>query len=126
MDEKSERKTKQKEVVLNYLKSLKTHPTAEKVFQEAKKQLPKISLGTVYRILNHLHKKGEIAELIGAKSHWDADTTPHSHFVCQKCKRIIDMPEKFPALEKNKHTKVGTVKNYQIYFYGICKKCRKK
>jgi len=57
-------------------------------------------------------------------SHFDGDLTPHSHFVCQKCKKIFDVFEEIPEL-KNKKLKVGEIKDYQIIFYGLCQKCKK-
>ncbi len=121
---KKERITNQKKIILDYLKSTKNHPSAEKVYKEVKKKLPRISLGTVYRILKNLKEKGEILEISIEVSHFDGDISPHGHFICQKCKKIYDVEEKYPVL-KQKKLKVGEIKNYQIYFYGICKKCKK-
>src|SRR3989344_3001733 len=53
-----ERLTCQKKIILDYLKSVQSHPSAEIIFKEAKKKLPQISLGTVYRNLNTLKQKG--------------------------------------------------------------------
>jgi len=122
---KKERLTNQKKVILEYLKSTKSHPCAREVYFEVKKKLPQISLGTVYRILNQLKEKREIKEILTEVSHFDGNLTPHSHFVCQKCKKIFDLFEEIPEF-KNKRLKVGKINNYQIIFYGICNKCRAK
>ena len=121
---KKERLTNQKKAILDYLKSVKTHPTAEEIYQKVKKKLPRISRGTVYRILNNLKKKNQIQEIITEVSHFDADISSHTHFICQECGKIIDLFDKMPNL-KNKKIKVGKIKNYQIIFYGVCKKCKK-
>ncbi len=121
---KKERLTNQKKVILEYLKSVKTHPSAKEVYSEVKKKLPQISLGTVHRILNQLKEKGEVQKILTEVSHFDGDTSYHIHFICQKCKKIFDIFKKLPIL-KTKKTKVGEVKSYQIIFYGICKKCKK-
>jgi Fe2+ or Zn2+ uptake regulation protein len=121
---KKERLTNQKRVILEYLKSTKSHPCAKEVYLEVKKKLPQISLGTVYRILNQLKEKGEVREILTEVSHFDGDLTPHSHFVCQKCKKIFDVFKEIPEL-KNKKLKVGKIKDYQVIFYGFCKKCKK-
>jgi len=121
---KKERLTNQKRVILEYLKSTKSHPSAKEVYLEVKEKLPQISLGTVYRILNQLKEKEEVKEILTEVSHFDGDLTPHSHFVCQKCKKIFDVFEELPEL-RNKKLKVGEIKDYQIIFYGICKKCKK-
>ncbi len=122
---KKERLTNQKRIILDYLKSTKCHPCAEEVYFFVQKKLPQISQGTVYRILNNLKEKGEILEILsGGKSRYDGDTSLHGHFFCQKCGRVFDVFEKCKIL-RCKKLKVGIVKNYQIYFYGICNKCKK-
>lgn len=121
----SERITSQKKIILDYLKKITTHPSAEEVHLVVRKKLPRISLGTVYRVLKNLKEKGEIREVPYGVSHYDGNISPHSHFICEKCQKIFDIFEEYNVL-KQKRTKVGKIKNYQVFFYGICKKCRKK
>lgn len=117
-----ERTTCQKKIISEYLKSVKTHPSAERIFKEVKKKLPQISLATVYRNLKTLKEKGEIQEILTETGRWDGDISKHSHFICQKCGKIFDVFENIGCLNFKK-IKVGKIKNYQIYFYGDCKSC---
>ncbi len=122
-----ERLTNQKKITLDYLHSVKTHPSAEKVFQEVRKKLPQISQATVYRILNNLKDKKEV-QVIPAKgiSRFDGDTSSHAHFICQKCDKvydIFDICNECNILNKKK-TKVGRINNFKVYFHGICKCCK--
>ena len=123
-----ERLTSQKQIILDYLMSVKVHPPAEKVFQEVKKKLPRISQGTVYRILNNFTDKGKIQAIgAGGISHFDGDTSPHAHFICQSCSKVFDV---FDVCSKcktllNKKIKVGKINHFKIYFYGKCKNCKK-
>lgn len=119
-----ERITNQKKIILDYLKSVKTHPSAEAVYLAVKKKLPQISLGTVYRILNTLKEKGEIIEIPSEVTHYDGNISSHIHFICERCTNIFDIYDKCQFL-KRKKTKVGKIKNYQVYLYGECKKCKK-
>jgi len=119
---KQERVTSQKKIILDFLKSVKTHPSTEEVYLAVKKKLPRISLGTVYRNLKDLKEKGEIQEVFSGVSHYDGDMSPHAHFICEKCDKIFDIFEKIDVPKK---TKVGKIKNYQVYYYGFCKKCKK-
>ena len=57
------RKTKQRELILKTLRSTDTHPTADWIYEQVKKEMPNISLGTVYRNLGILKESGEILEL---------------------------------------------------------------
>jgi len=123
---KQERMTAQKSFVFNYLMSVKTHPTAEKVYKEVKKKLPNISQGTVYRVLNNFKDKGKI-QAIDTKDnvHFDADISDHAHFICEKCGKVFDVYDECShcGILKNRRTKVGKINKYQIKFYGKCKKC---
>ena len=59
------RNTKQKELILNIINHSNTHPTAFEVYEEAKKELHNISLGTVYRNLNVLLENKKIIQIKG-------------------------------------------------------------
>ncbi len=124
----TERLTSQKQFILDYLKSVKTHPSADKVYSAVRKKLPRISRGTVYRVLDNFKDKGKV-QAIPAKgvSHFDGDTSSHAHFICQKCNRIYDIFDVCSkcSILRNKRLKVGRINHYKIYFYGICKNCSK-
>lgn len=125
---KIERITCQKKMILDYLKSVTSHPSAEEVYLAIRKRLSRISRGTVYRILNNLKKKGEIREIPYGVAHYDGDTSSHAHFVCQRCNKIFDIFDicRECKIVKRKKVKVGKIKNYNIYFYGICKNCQRR
>ena len=55
--------SKQRELIYDFLKERKDHPTADVVYQGVKNHLPNISLGTVYRNLMLLSELGEIQKL---------------------------------------------------------------
>src|SRR3989344_7058773 len=113
--------TAQKQFIFDYLMGVKTHPTAEIVYNEVKKKLPNISQGTVYRVLNNFKEKGEI-QTIETKDnlHFDADISDHAHFICESCGRAYDIIDECAhcGILKNKKTKVGKINKYKINFYG--------
>ena len=78
--------SKQRDSILEFLAARKDHPTADVVYMNVREQLPNISLGTVYRNLTLLSDLGEILRLrVGdGTDHFDADTSPHNHFVCKE------------------------------------------
>ena len=115
--------------ILDYLQGVTNHPTAEEVYNKVRKNLPRISRGTVYRILNNLKKNGDIQEISTKDiTFFDGDTSDHSHFICQGCGAIFDVFDECSKCEiiRNKRIKVGKINSYRIYFYGICKNCKKK
>lgn len=122
-----ERMTAQKSFIFDYLKSVKSHPTAEVVYKEVRKKLPNISQGTVYRVLENFKNKGQI-QAIETKNavHFDAFMEDHAHFICEKCENVIDVIDECAkcGILKNKKTKVGKIKSYKINFYGICRSCK--
>ncbi len=85
--------SRQREMIKEFLMTRKDHPTADIVYMNVRRQNPNISLGTVYRNLTLLADIGEIARLrVGdGVDHFDADTSPHYHFVCTECGAVIDL-----------------------------------
>ena len=123
-----ERITSQRETILDYLKGVDNHPSAETIYDEVSKKLPRISRGTVYRNLKNLKRKGEIQEISAGIAYFDGDISSHAHFICQKCNKIFDIFDicKECGVLKRKKTKVGKINNYQISFYGYCQKCNNR
>lgn len=126
---KTGRLTNQKKIVLDYLMGVKCHPTAEEVYTAVQKKLPRISVGTVYRILRDLDEKNCAQTILSKKAaHFDGNASPHTHFVCTECDRVFDIEDECCecGILQKKKTKVGKIKNYKIIFYGICKQCERK
>lgn len=90
----SYRNTKQRELILEELRRLKSHPTATALYDGVRRRLPSISLGTVYRNLEQMAQAGVIrkVELPGAPARYDATTDPHDHIRCISCGRVDDLP----------------------------------
>lgn len=122
-----ERLTNQKQIILDYLRSTKSHPNAEDVFLKVRKRLPHISLGTVYRNLNQFVRKNTIRELSGETKRFDADISLHHHFVCKKCHRVIDLSDIVISKKylKEKFKEIGEVTDYELFVYGVCEECKK-
>ncbi len=118
--------SRQRECILNCLKSTKLHPTAEEIHQELKSQIPNLSLATVYRNCNKLADAGEILSLsVGGKTHFDADISDHQHFVCNKCGRVYDVYFTLPQGMVDENLPEGfTHQNHKLYFFGLCKNCK--
>ncbi|MFT4304643.1 MAG: Fur family transcriptional regulator [Candidatus Woesearchaeota archaeon] len=86
------RLTIQKIKILDYLKKVKSHPNAEEVYNNVKKELPTITLATVYRNLNLLAEEGIIQRLeINHEYRYDAHCDNHQHFICTKSGKVFDI-----------------------------------
>lgn len=118
--------TNQRLKIIEHLKSVHTHPTAEMVYKEVKKELPAITLATVYRNLNLLTEQHKILRLeINSEYRFDGDITCHQHCFCDKCKNFSDLFQE--EISKYALNKIKTNKfkadSVNILFNGICKNC---
>ena len=123
--EEEMRHSHQRDAILEAVKAVKTHPTADAIYDAVRKTDPTISLGTVYRNLNQLVALGYITPLYTGddKVHYDGDTSSHRHFVCRGCRRIIDIfiqPE-IPREIVNDMKLV--VEDEKTVYYGRCREC---
>jgi len=123
------RRTKQKEAILKVLRSINSHPTVDWIYNEVRKEIPDISLGTVYRNLKLLRESGEILEidLSGAFSRFDGNPDNHYHFRCEKCGRVFDVDEPVnKELDERVAQKTGfKILHHRLEFRGLCKECQK-
>jgi Fe2+ or Zn2+ uptake regulation protein len=123
------RNTRQRAIILEELKKLKTHPSAEALLEIVKKRLPNISFATVYRNLNLLRLEGKILQLSCGKdrSRYDGDTRDHSHFICIACEGIFDIFELLGVGLDDEISKKYDfdVSHHSINFYGYCANCKK-
>lgn len=124
---KARRSTRQRETILRVLRSTKSHPTADWIYDQTRKYIPNISLGTVYRNLNVLREMGEIMELnYGPElSRYDGNPVNHYHFFCQSCGRVFDLelPVQTGLEEMVKRESGHQVHGHRLEFYGICRDC---
>jgi len=122
------RETKQREAILRVLRNTRSHPTADQIYDEVRREIPNISKGTVYRNLQVLQEDGVISELNlnGTLSRYEAKRESHYHFRCEKCGRIFDLDDPVDkGLDERVSKKTGfTVSHHQTEFHGLCKDCQ--
>ena len=120
--------SKQREMIYMFLKTRKDHPTAHVVYENVRMERPNISLGTVYRNLTLLADMGQIQRLrVGdGTDHFDADITPHYHFICSKCGAVIDLEMESieDILDTARANFDGTIEGHVTYFHGLCRNCK--
>lgn len=119
-----------REAIYQTLASTKAHPTAEWVYEQLKPKIPDLSLGTVYRNISVFREMG-LAKSVGVvngQERFDTDMSKHSHFVCSKCFKIMDVPKGKNFVDSNIYEYVEReckvkIENHSIMFYGICRDC---
>ena len=120
--------SRQREMIKDFLMTRKDHPTADLVYSNIRQECPNISLGTVYRNLTLLADLGEIQRLrVGdGIDHFDADTSPHYHFICSDCGAVIDleMGSIDNIMDVAGKNFAGNIQGHFTYFYGKCPGCK--
>lgn len=122
------RASEQRTVIREELCKVRTHPTANDIYQLVRKRMPRISLGTVYRNLEMLSQAGIIKKLetAGTERRYDGVTENHYHIRCIECGRLEDIAS---APLESINDAVREVSDYQILwhnimFVGICPRCK--
>jgi Fur family ferric uptake transcriptional regulator len=118
-------------VIIEELMKLRTHPSADELYERVRRRLPRVSMGTVYRNLETLSREGMIRrlELGGSLRRFDGDMNEHHHIRCIRCGRINDLPGGSEPTKYDKDIVKGTgyrVLEKLVEFVGICPACRKK
>lgn len=123
------RNTRQRELVMDAVRSLANHPTANEVFEYVHVRDEHVSMGTVYRNLNLLAESGDILSVQApGGSHYDFRNTKHAHVVCVSCGRMDDaMFEYDDAADKRAADESGyEIVGHCLVFEGICPECQAK
>lgn len=104
------------------------HPSAEKLFQAARKIFPNISFDTVNRTLLTFSRIGivKVVEGYGHPRRFDPNLRTHHHFRCVSCNHIADIYDpvydclKVPVDLKNR----CRILSKKVVLEGICAKCQ--
>ena len=124
------RMTNQRQVILEEIQKVNTHPTADEVYEMVRRRLPRISLGTVYRNLEILSTRGLIQKVgpLSSQMRFDGITKNHYHLRCIYCGKVEDAPiETVDKLENAIREKSDySIIGHKLEFIGICPECRRK
>ncbi len=121
-----ERKSRQRDAILNELCSRCDHPTAKELYASVRKSIPNLSLGTLYRNLSQLEENGMVLRIPdGLIDRFDGNVSPHAHFKCCSCGKIYDlMSFKNDSLTFSDEI-ISEVISYSLIAFGKCKDCNK-
>jgi Fur family transcriptional regulator, peroxide stress response regulator len=113
--------------ILEYLDTHRNHPTVDDIFNALIDEIPTLSRTTVYNTMKKFMEHNLIDELhvFSNESRFDLSYTPHAHYKCEECGKIIDLsntflPDGLDRIEGNK------VRKHYTYFLGVCKDCEKE
>lgn len=127
MPQPQTRMTRQRMIILEELRKVTTHPTADELYSMVRARMPHISLGTVYRNLDLLAASHEVLKLesAGSMRRFDGNVMPHRHVRCVRCGRVGDVHDAAGSEPEVASISVDgfTVTSARIEYDGICHEC---
>jgi Fur family transcriptional regulator, peroxide stress response regulator len=124
------RLTHQRIEVVREIAATDEHPDVERIFRRVRTRVPTISLDTVYRTIATLVELGYVTRtmLTPGPARYDANLTPHHHFVCTRCGAARDVADPsldavtVPAGAKG----LGRVETVEVQLRGVCADCERR
>ena len=124
------RSTGQRKAILKILMNTRSHPTADDLYDEVRKEIPNISKGTIYRNLKILQEMGKVRELNldSTKSRFELAIAAHYHLRCENCSRVLDLDVPIlTELDRDVARKTGLrISHHQLEFRGLCHDCQSR
>ena len=122
------RNTVQRQIVFDAVNALRTHPTAEEIYERIHRSAPTVGKATVYRNLAVLAASGRIrhVEVPNSADIYDFNTADHDHVQCISCRRVFDAD--FPA-EPCPPIPAGSgfrILSRSVLYTGLCPDCLKR
>lgn len=119
--------THQRQKIYEALVSRPGHYSPEEIYEQVKQDLPSISLATVYKNLKTFLQAGMLREVSPHHGSWrvDANTHPHHHLVCTRCRSIEDLDFDLlrPVKLRGRLPAGFRVEKFNVEVQGICRAC---
>ena len=121
--ERGLKNTPQRQVIFAHLHGHSGHPTAESVYVAIARDMPSISLRTVYQTLNDLVSMGELTsvDLEGGAVRFDPNMADHHHALCRRCGSLADVELDLSSLSLQLHGFYPD--SMQVVVHGHCAPC---
>lgn len=120
------RTTKYSTEILEIVEYLR-HATNAEIIDKLRLHYPTVSATTVHRVTVRLQSQGLFASAPPDRNgsmRYDANTTPHDHFICGICGGIRDLNVAESFIPKISNELGGCSISGRLVIYGECDKCR--
>ncbi len=120
--------TPQRLAIVKILAESEDHPSVEDIHDRIRKDVPTMSLATVYKNVELIKSIGEVLELgfpNGSNRYDGNNPNPHPHLICSRCRRILD-PDLESLEEMQKEVASETnfkILHHRLDFFGVCSDC---
>jgi len=119
--------TEQRKLISEVLREGPGHMDAQEIYERARKKMPSLAMGTVYRNLKIMAEAGEILRIPveGQPDRYDANPLPHDHMRCRACGNFYDV--RLPGLPEWLEEHTGCeIDCYTLLLEGTCPDCNGK
>lgn len=124
------RDTQQKRLISKVVEGAGRPLSPREVHARAGQELPKVSLGTVYRSLKALQEEKRVVAVAvpGGSDRYEARSCAdhhHHHFHCDSCDRLFDIPG--CGLHVDRGLPTGfSIARHEVVLYGRCVECNRR
>jgi Fe2+ or Zn2+ uptake regulation protein len=126
---KKQRHSKQRQIILDAVRSRCDHPTADQIYLDVRAKDDKISRGTIYRNLGILSENHEITNVkVPAADRYDLRLDRHYHIFCTNCGKVFDAPLNYhEEYDEQIEKETGfQINRHRLIFEGLCPECNNK
>jgi Fur family transcriptional regulator, peroxide stress response regulator len=124
--------TPQRLAIFRQLAATDRHPSAEELHAAVRREMPTLSLATVYKTLDTLAAIGAVRPVsrLGARGRWDANLGPHHHLICTECGAVSDVTERALDAAGRPARRVAArhgfaAAGHAVEIFGRCAVCRR-
>jgi len=122
--------TPQRDAVFQVILAREDHPTANEIFEAARRRLPTISYATVYNSLRYLKEAGLVHEIKfgDSASRYDRETDRHDHAICNSCGKLVDfdLPQTAELMQAAARKSRFKPESVHLTLRGLCVDCRER
>lgn len=121
--------TPQRIAIYRALLQSEEHPTPEMLYRKVTRQMPSLSLATIYKTLDALAAIGLVHPVAvdSDKRRYDANDAAHHHLVCSSCGSIRDYySDEFDSLLPPSNVRGFRPQAVSVSITGVCGPCRQK
>jgi Fur family transcriptional regulator, peroxide stress response regulator len=119
--------THQRVVLYRTVLAMRSHPSPEAIYEHVRRDIPSISLGTVYKNIRAFMEAGLLREVSPHHGtlRLESNLEEHHHLVCTRCKAIVDLEESDlePVRLRSPLPRGFRVDRYSVEFRGLCAAC---
>ncbi|MCM1293712.1 MAG: transcriptional repressor [Bacteroides sp.] len=107
--------------ITDYVVNSQAHPSVDEIHRALASMYPSMSKTTVYNTMRRLVDSGAVVslEIEPGNARYDGKTKFHAHFMCERCRKIVDVEQEKPTTDEQ----VGHIYHTQLIYRGICREC---